>query len=462
MQDVFKRLSEQFAQHPYPSLAERKQALQQFREAVKTFADALCLAVNTDFGYRSADETRLLEIMPTLTGIDYHLKHLKNWMKPQRRHVHYTFWPAKNQVITQPLGVVGIIAPWNYPVFLATGPLIAALAAGNQVMLKLSEFTPATNAVLRDMFTQCLPRQVAVIEGDAGVAAQFSALPFAHLLFTGSTNIGRKVMQAASANLTPVTLELGGKSPVIIGPDADVAEAVPRLLFGKTANAGQTCVAPDYLLLPRNKLPVFLQRARESFDKLYPAGVHSIDHSAVINQQQFDRITGYLDEASALGAKIVSLDGQVYTAANARKLAPQLVLDAPLHAKLWHEEIFGPVLPVKLYDDITEAVSFIKQQPRPLALYLFSHNKALQQQILQHTHAGGVCINDTLVHVGQDDLPFGGIGPSGIGHYHGKEGFLSFSHQKAVHSKGRFSSGSLAYPPYDRTMFRVLLNWLLR
>lgn len=455
-------LQQQFNLSPYPKVAQRVQWLQALEQGVRHYNDKLCQAISIDFGHRSINETQLLEIMPTLSGLAYQIKHVKRWMQVKQRKVHYSYWPAHNQVLAQPLGVIGIIVPWNYPIFLAMGPLMAALAAGNKVMLKLSEYTPATNSVLKAMLEEYLPEQVIVIEGDAEVAAEFSSLAFNHLLFTGSSHIGRKVMQAAAANLTPVTLELGGKSPALIAKDANLATAIQRLLFGKTANAGQTCVAPDYVLLPREQLSDFVQLAKRSFAQFYPDGVHSDDYSAIINQQQFARLQAYLAELEQTPAQIIALDENSWQHASQRKLAPQLVINAPLEAAIWQQEIFGPILPIMLYDNIEQAISFINQQPRPLALYLFSPNQALQQQVLQQTHAGGVCINDSLMHVGQDDLPFGGIGPSGMGAYHGEAGFLTFSHPKAIHKKGRFSSGTFIYPPYNRGLFRLIMKWLLR
>ncbi|MGI5309574.1 coniferyl aldehyde dehydrogenase [Rheinheimera sp. WS51] len=462
MKQQLAQLKQQYSQQPYPDAAKRIQWLQALDKAIRQYSDKLCQAISIDFSHRSLDESRLLEVMPSLSGIAYQIKHVKRWMKLKKRKVHYSYLPASNYILPQPLGVVGIIVPWNYPLFLAVGPLMAALAAGNKAMLKLSEFTPATNKVIKEMLAHFLPDQVIVIEGDAQVAADFSSLAFDHLLFTGSSHIGKKVMQAAAANLTPVTLELGGKSPAIISKDANIVSAVQRLLFGKTANAGQTCVAPDYVLLPRQQLDTFIQQAQRCFEQFYPRGVRGEDYSAVINQQQFSRLQAYLTEAANKQAEIISLDKQNWQQASQQKLAPQLVINAPLDCAVWQQEIFGPILPIMLYDTIEQAIEFINQQPRPLALYLFSSNKTLQQQIMQQTHAGGVCINDTLMHVGQDDLPFGGIGPSGMGAYHGEAGFLTFSHQKAIHKKGRFSSGSFIYPPFKRGLFQLIMKWLLR
>lgn len=459
----FARLTAQFHATPYPSFALRQARLTALQQALLDAQASLYQAASADFGKRSASETRLLEVLPSLNGLRDSKKRLARWMKPSRRHVSWLFQPAQNRVEYQPLGVVGIIVPWNYPIFLALGPLTAAIAAGNQVMLKLSEFTPAINQVLAELLQRALGDCVSVIQGDASVASAVSALPFDHLLFTGSTAVGYKVMQSAAQHLTPVTLELGGKSPVLLGPDLPLAQFADRLLFGKCANAGQTCVAPDYLLLPASQLAGAATVLQQHFQRMYPQGVFSPHYSAVINERQYQRLLSLLDEAVAAGAQVISLDGQPYRQPNAsaaRLLAPQLVLDAPAHCRLWQEEIFGPVLPLATYQQVDEAIAFIRSRPRPLAFYLLSLDHDLQQRCLREIHAGGVCLNDTLVHVGQDDLPFGGIGPSGLGRYHGHDGFLTFSHAKAVHQKGRFSSGALAYPQHrGRLLDKVLDIW---
>ena len=463
----FKQLQQAYSLRPYPELAQRQQQLKALRQAIQQYCEALCDAVSSDFGYRSSDETRLLEIMPSLSGIDYHIKQLKGWLKPEKRHVHYSFLPASNKVMLQPLGVVGIIVPWNYPIYLALGPLMAAIAAGNKAMLKLSEYTPATNKVLSQICRQGLAADVIVIEGEAEIAAEFSRLPFDHLLFTGSTAVGRKVMQAAAANLTPVTLELGGKSPVLIAPDADIPQIAKRILFGKTANAGQTCVAPDYILVPAAKLELLITELCQAFSGFYPDFATNPDYSAVINPAQYQRLMTMLEHAQSSGARVVNCadssgNNEPARANSERRLALQLIIGADDKSNLMEQEIFGPLLPLVPYKTLEDALNYIQQRPRPLALYLMSNDKAVQQQVLQQTHVGGVCINDTLVHVAQDDLPFGGIGPSGLGNYHGKEGFLRFSHQKAVHQKGRFNSGQFIYPPFNRKVFKAILSWLTR
>ncbi len=462
-------IANQFQQHqqaffaePYPDLQTRRRRLLQLSAALKTHSDALCQAVASDFGQRSHDETRLLEISPCLQGLSYQLAHLKQWLKPEKRKVHYTFAPASNRVLAQPLGVVGIIVPWNYPIFLALSPLMAAIAAGNQVMLKLSEFTPATNQVLIQLCQVALGDCVSIIEGDAGVAAEFAALPFDHLLFTGSTAVGYKVMQAAAVNLTPVTLELGGKSPVLIAPDANLTRISERLLFGKTANAGQTCVAPDYVLVPRAMQDGLVAQLQADFKRFYPNFADNSDYSAVINDRQYQRLQRLLHEVELAGANIIRCAAVDENTATTRRLPLTLVLNAPADCQLLQEEIFGPVLPIIAYDSVEQAITYIRQRPKPLAFYLMSDDKPLIEKALKQIQAGGVCINDTLLHVAQEDLPFGGVGPSGLGHYHGPEGFKRFSHLKAIHQKGRFSSSRFIYPPFDRPLFKALLKWLSR
>lgn len=465
----FTTLRQAFNAQPYPELATRKTQLKALRQQLLLQQPALLAAARADFGQRDDSETSLLEIMPSISSIDYTLKKLGRWLKPASRHVSWLFLPAKNYVCYQPLGVVGVIVPWNYPIFLSLGPLITAISAGNKVMVKLSEFTPQTNTVLKSIIENALAGSAVVIEGDAAIAASFSQLPFDHLLYTGSTAVGQHVMRAACNNLTPVTLELGGKSPLLIAPDVDVNSIADRIIFGKTANAGQTCVAPDYLLVPRAQLAATVAALKQQFQQFYPT--HSgtnpscSQYTSVINQRHFSRLCGYLTQANEQGATIISCDGsdwQHHLQSSERLLPLQLVLDAPLDCEVWQQEIFGPVLPILAYDEFNEALAFVQQRPRPLALYLFSHDSQLQQQVLQQTHAGGVCLNETLLHVGQEDLPFGGIGPSGMGHYHGREGFLTFSHAKAVHQKGRINSTQLAYPQHRAKLLNKVMKFLLR
>jgi coniferyl-aldehyde dehydrogenase len=446
---------------PYPSEASRRSQLQALKQQLLSHRQALAEAISADYGYRSEYDSMLGDIMPSIQGINYQLRRLKRWMRPQRRHSGLPLMPARISVVYQPLGVVGIIVPWNFPLMLSIGPLSAALAAGNRAMLKLSEFTPHTNALLRQLIGSVFSAdEVAIVEGEAEVAQAFSQLPFDHLFFTGSTVVGRHVMRAAAENLTPVTLELGGKTPVIIGEDMPIETAVARMLFGKTFNAGQICVAPDYVLCPKEKVQAFCQAFVDGFKKRYPDGETGADYGSVINERQYQRLQAWLADAQAKGAEVISCGG--LGNAKTRRMAPQLILNVNDQMQLMQEEIFGPMLPVVPYNTIDEALAYVQARPRPLALYLMSFNPALQQRVVLESHAGGMCINDCVVHVAADDAPFGGIGASGMGHYHGHEGFLTFTKAKTVLRQGRWASTSLMHPPFGGWLQKLLLKFFIR
>jgi coniferyl-aldehyde dehydrogenase len=384
---------------------------------------------------------------------------LRGWMRPKRAAADWLFFPARTEVRYQPLGVVGIIAPWNYPVNLALMPLATAVAAGNHVMLKPSEHTPRTSQLLKDLLTDVFPPdRVATVLGGPEVAAAFAALPLDHLFFTGSTAVGRKVMAAAAQNLTPVTLELGGKSPAIIAPDYPLATAVDRIAAGKFLNAGQTCIAPDYVLLPRATIPAFVEEMQKYILQRYDDIASNPDYSSIVNAAQYARLKSYLDQAQAAGAKIVELGTGD---AGKRILPPTLVLDAREDLALMQDEIFGPILPLVAVDSVDAAIDYVNARPRPLALYHFDTNKARTERVLEHTVAGGVSVNDTVMHFAQTELPFGGVGPSGIGHYHGREGFLTFTKQKSVLYQARWTSMKLMRPPY-RGIADFLVKFLTR
>ena len=420
-----------FAANPMPSAEQRIQWLKSLSELLTEQQDALIAAISRDFSNRSADETLLAELMPSLHGIHYASRRIRKWMKPSRRSVGLQFMPAAAKVVYQPLGVVGIIVPWNYPLFLAIGPLTGALAAGNRVMIKMSESTPATSQLVKDLLARVFPEDlVSVALGEAEVGMAFSKLPFDHLLFTGATSIGRHVMRAAAENLTPVTLELGGKSPAIVSADVPLEHAAERIAFGKILNAGQTCVAPDYVLVPRDRVDGFVSAYRDVVQRFYPQLKDNPDYTAIINERQLARLNGYLQDAQAKGARIVP----IYPEAQGRRLPQSLVLDVNDDMKLMQDEIFGPLLPVVPYERLDDAFAYVNARPRPLALYYFGYDKREQQRVLHETHSGGVCLNDTLLHVAQDDMPFGGIGPSGMGHYHGHEGFLTLARPRACSS----------------------------
>ena len=452
-----------YRKNPLPTYQERIHQLKQLKQALLEFKEPLIEAINQDFSVRSRDETLLAEFMPTIESINYAIKHLKQWMKPSKRKVGLLFMPASNKVHFQPVGVVGIIVPWNYPIFLALGPLVGALSAGNRAMIKMSEFTPNLNKVLTKLLASIYKLdKVAIIEGDAPTAIAFTEQAFDHLLFTGSTSVGRHVMAAAAKNLTPVTLELGGKSPAIISQDAPMAEACERLCFGKSLNSGQTCVAPDYILLPKGREQEFVQTYQQVFAKMYPSIKDNDDYSAIINEAQHQRLNSWLDEAKEQGAILHEINPKNEDLSSGRKMAPVIVEDANAESTLMQDEIFGPIMPIISYQNIDEALDYVNDRARPLALYYFGYNKQEREHVLQHSHAGGVCVNDTLVHLAQEDMPFGGIGDSGMGQYHGYEGFLTFSKAKAVHTKGHFNSAKFAYAPYKSPIHKLIYTFFIR
>lgn len=450
-----------FAGNPMPPAAQRRQWLKSLREALLADQQALIEAIDADFTGRSADETLLAELLPSVQGIRHAERHLQRWMRPARRAVGLAFQPASARVLYQPLGVVGIIVPWNYPLFLAIGPLTCALAAGNRVMLKLSEATPASGAALKALIARVFPDDlVSVVLGEVEVGQAFARLPFDHLLFTGATSIGRQIMLAAAQNLTPVTLELGGKSPAIVSASVPLDTAAERIAFGKTLNAGQTCVAPDYVLVPRDRLNDFAAAYRNAVKRMYPRIADNPDYSAIINPRQLQRLQHLLDDARGKGAQVLDLYAD--ETRHGRRLPPHLLTRVNDSMQVMQDEIFGPLLPLVPYDQLDEALAYVNQRPRPLALYYFGYDRSEQQHVLQHSHSGGVCLNDTLLHVAQDDLPFGGIGPSGMGHYHGHEGFLTFSKAKAVLAKQRLNIARLIYPPYGKALQRLVYKLFIR
>ncbi len=461
LEQLFAAQRQAFAANPMPCAAERRQWLKAVHEMLLQEQQPLIDAISRDFSHRSADETLLAELMPSVQGIHYASKHLKSWMKASRRKVGLAFQPAAAKVIYQPLGVVGIIVPWNYPLFLAIGPLTGALAAGNRVMLKLSEATPAASQLLKTLLERIYPKDlVTVVLGEADVGIAFSKLPFDHLLFTGATSVGRHVMRAAAENLTPVTLELGGKSPAIVSTDVPLKDAAERIAFGKNLNAGQTCVAPDYVLVPQDRVEGFVEAYRQAVNDFYPKLANNRDYTAIINERQLARLNGYLDDARNKGAKVIDLYPQEQR--QGRAMHPHLLLEVNDDMRVMQDEIFGPLLPIVPYSRIEDAFAYINQRPRPLALYYFGYNKAEQQRVLEQTHSGGACMNDTLLHVAQDDMPFGGIGASGMGHYHGHEGFLTFSKAKGVLIKQRFNAARLIYPPYGKALQKLVFKLFIR
>ncbi|MBB5016983.1 acyl-CoA reductase-like NAD-dependent aldehyde dehydrogenase [Chitinivorax tropicus] len=455
---LFERQQQAFRRERFPTAVMRRANLQKLEQALLDNMEQLVAAVKSDFGHRSAVETRFMEIFPSVAEIREARRHVASWMKPRRAGVSFWFTPATNQVVPQPLGVVGIIVPWNYPIFLALGPLVAALAAGNRVMIKMSESTPHTGEALAALLAAHFDEDhVAVIHGGVDVAQAFSSKPFDHMLFTGSTQVGKHVMRAAADHLTPVTLELGGKSPVLISPDFPINTAAERILWGKTVNAGQTCVAPDYVMLPYRKEQEFVEQAKAAVARFFPTLAANEDYTAIIDARHHQRLMSYLEDAQAKGATIIPLNPANESLAGTGKIAPTLVLNATSDMLVMQQEIFGPILPVLTYRDMQESILYINDHPRPLALYYFDHHPSRVRKVVRETISGGVTVNDVVIHVGQGDLPFGGVGPSGMGHYHGKYGFDTFSKQKGVMYQSRLNTLWMLYPPYGK-----LAKWVFK
>lgn len=460
---VFQLQKQAFRQRPMPSADERIAHLEQFRRVFVKYIDELAQAANDDFGSRSKDETKIAEILTSLEGVKYYKKNLRKWMRPEKRHVSAIAMPASAKVFYQPLGVVGIIVPWNYPIFLAVGPLMCALAAGNRVMIKMSGFTPRVGETVKKMLAEAFAEDhVSVFTGRGEISETFPKLPFDQITFTGSTNVGRTVMAEAAKNLTPVLLELGGKSPVIIHESFPIVDAAERISFGKCWNAGQTCVAPDYLLLPPGKTQEFISAFTAQVSKMYPTMLNNPDFTSVINDKQYNRIKGYLDDARAQGAKIIEINPANETFANTRKMPVTLVTGVTPDMQIMQNEIFGPILPVMEYSSLDDALGFVNARQRPLALYYFDWNSSRADYVAANTHSGGMCVNEVMSHVGIDDLPFGGVGASGMGKYHAREGFLAMSNAKAVLEKPRFYAMRYVLPPFNKSVHKIIKSYLLK
>ncbi|WP_349742695.1 coniferyl aldehyde dehydrogenase [Roseateles cavernae] len=443
-----------FRAEPMPSLATRLDRVERVRAMTRRHADELVEAISRDFGHRARQETLLADVFTVESAAQHAKAHLRGWMKPKRMPTALHFLPGSNRLMPQPLGVVGVIAPWNYPYQLALSPALAALAAGNRVLIKPSELTPLTSALMaRIVAEHFAPEEMQVICGDAALARAFAALPFDHLFFTGSTAVGRLVAQAAAQNLTPVTLELGGKSPVIIDASADLERVAERLAFGKLLNAGQTCIAPDYVLAPKPMVEPLTQALQRAMRRLYPSIAGNPDYSSIATERHHARLQGLLDDARARGARLLPSHDE---APEGRKLVPHLLLDVNEEMAVMREEIFGPLLPIVGCDDAGAAIAHVQRHERPLALYWFGSDAAARERVLRETHAGGVTVNDCIWHIGQEDQPFGGVGASGQGAYHGVWGFNTFSALKPVFTQPRWAGTRLFYPPYGATFERLL------
>lgn len=458
MQAQFSRLQKLSRTQPINDWATRANQLDNLEVMLSDNQALLAKSISADFGYRSESETQFAELFPSFTGISYAKKHGKRWMKAQRVSISALYMPAHNEVLPQPLGVVGIMVPWNYPLFLAIGPMIDALTAGNRIMIKMSEAAPQFAQTFADTISRYFsPDMVCVVIGEVEIAEEFSKLPFDHLLYTGSTAVGKKVMAAAAPNLTPVTLELGGKSPVLVLEGANLENAVNRVMMGKTLNAGQTCIAPDYVLIQRQYHEEFIRLAREWMEKHYPNIEDNPDYSRIINGEQFKRVKGYLDNLSGEGIhKLTAADSNVET----RLMPPVIVSEPAPDSDVMQNEIFAPILPLMHYDTLDDAIAFVNERPRPLALYVFGDNNRDIDKVRTNTVSGGLCINEVVMHVVQHDLPFGGVGDSGTGAYHGKAGFERLSHMKPIFIQSKINGLNILLPPYGGLFKKAMALFL--
>ncbi len=447
-----------------PSLAQRRSDLMKLKRALQERREDFVAAVDADFGHRSRQETSILEMATIVDGVKYLHRNLARWMRPEKRRVALHLLPGSARVVYQPLGVVGIISPWNYPAALALMPLATALAAGNRAMIKPSEFTPTTaelmTSMLADLFQQ---DQVTVVTGDTNIGVAFSKLAFDHLLFTGSTAVGRAVMHAASENLVPVTLELGGKSPVIIEQGSSLRMAARRIAYGKLINAGQTCIAPDYVLVAEQELKDFVDAYTSEVAKLYPDIAASPDYTSIVNDHHHARLLHLLVDARAKGGRVIEIGARTDDGASVhpRTMAPAVVLDVTDEMSVMKDEIFGPILPVVPYRELEDAVAYVNARSRPLALYFFGPDGPGRRLVLERTTSGGVAINETILHYAVDDIPFGGIGASGMGAYHGHEGFKTMSHAKGIFEQARLNFTDVVRPPFGK-LFERIVDFLLR
>jgi coniferyl-aldehyde dehydrogenase len=458
LQALFEAQQQAFARDMLPGRTVRLDRLDRLRALVTDNEDAIAAAISADFGHRSRHETALAETVMVLAALSHARKHLARWMKTRRVATSFHSLPGASRITPQPLGVVGIVSPWNYPLQLALAPAVAALAAGNRVLLKPSELTPRFSSLLAQLFEHHFAAdECAVVTGDADVGRQFVSLPFDHLFFTGSTAVGRQVALAAAPNLTPVTLELGGKSPAILDASCDLVDAAGRIASGKLLNAGQTCIAPDYVLVPSAQVQAFADAFTQATRGMYPSLERNPDYTSIVNERHLDRLQALVEDARAKGARVLAIDPASEPASRElRKMRPTLLLDVTPAMAVMQEEIFGPVLPVLGYGTLDQALAFVNQRPRPLALYWFGQDGGNRDRVLRETISGGVTINDTLLHIAQENLPFGGVGASGSGAYHGESGFRIFSKDKPVFVQSRWSGTALLRPPYGPRAERIL------
>lgn len=440
------------------SAATRIDRLDRGIDVLIKYQDKLVEALNTDFTCRPREVSLLTDVGAGIAPMKHARKHVKKWMRTEKRPTMFplNLFGGRSRIEYQPLGVVGIIAPWNFPVNMVFSPLAGVMAAGNRVMIKPSEFTPATSGLMAEMIAEAYdPKEVAVFDGGPEVGQAFSGLPLDHMIFTGATSIARHIMAAASRNLVPVTLELGGKSPVVISRSADIEKSVSRIMVGKTLNAGQICLAPDYLLVPEEKLHDVIAAAQQAVTQMYPKILDNPQYTSVINERHYQRLNGYLAEAQERGQKVIAINpaGENFEQQQGTlKIPPTLIPEPADDLKVMEEELFGPLLPIRTYREFEETISYINSKPRPLAAYYFGQDKQEEEALVARTTSGGICINDVIMHVMQEELPFGGVGPSGMGAYHGFKGFQTFSHAKSVYRQASLNVAKLGgmLPPYGK------------
>jgi coniferyl-aldehyde dehydrogenase len=463
LQDILALQKTAYLRHPLSSASERIERLARLKRILLKYQDQFADAINKDYGNRSIGETKIGELLTCLEQIKYYSKHINKWMKPSKRRIALIHQPAKGWVEYQPLGVIGIIAPWNYPLLLSVGPLICALAAGNHAMIKVSSSSSHFGRVLEMALSEAFPQDlVAVINGGGPISDAFCHLAFDKIIFTGSTTVGKTIMKAASENLVPVILELGGKSPVLVHSSINIQDVAERIAAGKLWNAGQTCVAPDYMFLPKGKTKEFIQHFTAYVNKMYPAFADNQDYTAIINSKQYTRLQNYLTDARSKGADIIEISTEKEDLSAVRKIVPTLLTNVSTDMQIMQEEIFGPLLPILEYDQIDDVIDFINSRPRPLALYYFDFDQARADYVAQRTHSGHFGQNTVLTHVAQDDLPFGGVGASGMGKYHGPEGFFSLSHERSVMSNPKLYSLKFILPPFNKPIHKLISKTLLR
>jgi coniferyl-aldehyde dehydrogenase len=457
MQAVLDRQKKAYIAEGAVSAETRIDRIDRAIDVLKTHGSKLSEAMAADFGHRSMDQSKMTDIDGSIGPLESSKKQLRKWMRPEKRKTMFPLgiFGARSRIEYQPLGVVGCISPWNFPVQLTFAPLAGVFAAGNRTMIKPSEFTVQTSRLMKELFAAAFDEEeVAVFTGGPDVGGAFSRLPFDHLLFTGATSIAKHVMKAAAENLVPVTLELGGKSPVIIGKSANLEQAATNIMAGKTMNAGQICLAPDYVILPEENRDEFVEYAKNSVAKMFPNLKDNPDYTSIVNERHFDRLNSYLDDAKDKGADIVEINPakEDFSQQEHHRIPPTLVLDPTDDMKVMQDEIFGPILPIKQYKDIEETLGYVNSKDRPLGLYYFGQDSSEEREVLTRTTSGGVTVNDVIMHIAQEDLPFGGVGPSGMGSYHGFDGFKNFSHAKAVYSQSNTVSKLAAAmrPPYKK------------